>query len=176
MNQAPTAGSDINAWLERLQNATTDEERLFYLSRIQALDPQNERAAQLVAQNMKRYLRKQPLLAYLEEDEHLYRVRTGDDLILAVAKDRAQPEAYSPGRFGPFGPAYRSVMWAVVALVLAPLALFFGILAILAALRAAFVADGPARNRTLVIVLIALFLVLPAGAALTYLLWLHIVG
>jgi hypothetical protein len=177
LNQDAAAQSEINTWLGRLENAATDEERLFYLSRIQALDPHNRRAAQLMTQNMKGYLRKDPSLAYLEENQDLYRVRTGRDLILVVPKNRAVPETYSPERFGQFGQAYRSLMWAVLGLLLSgPIAIFFGVLSVLAAFRAGLLSQGSrAWARVFVIVLISLIILAPA-VALTYLLWLHLVG
>jgi hypothetical protein len=176
LDQAQTAPDDVDIWLQGLEKASTDEERLFYLSRIQALEPQNARARQLTARMMKGYLRKQPFLAYLEENSDLYKVRTANDLILVVAKDRAIPETYSPQRFGPFGQAYRNVMLAILGLVLSgPIALVFGLLSMAAALRAVFLTQGRARVRAPIIILIALLILLPA-LVLSYLLWLHVVS
>ncbi len=176
LNQVKTAPNDseLEIWLRGLENASTDEERLFYLSRIQALDPHNERAMQLMGQMMKGYLRKEPALAYLEENPDLYRVRTPRDLILVVAKNRAVPERYSPQRLGPFGRAYHDVMLAVLGLVLSgPLAIVFGFLSMVGALRAAQASRGRERVRAAVIVLLALLILVPA-ILLSYLLWLHL--
>ncbi len=167
--------NEVATWLQRFNKAPSDEERLFYLSRIQALEPQNESARELMTQMMKGYLRQEPSLVYLEENPDLYRVRTPRDLILVIAKNRAVPESYAPGRFGPFGRAYHDVMLAALGLVLSgPLAIVFGLLSMLAALRAVFLTRGRVRLRALVIILIALLILLPA-AVLTYLLWLHLV-
>jgi hypothetical protein len=176
LDQVKTAPNDVETWLQRLQNASSDEERLFYLSRIQAIEPQNQRAAQLMARLMKGYLKKEPALAYLEENPDLYRVRTARDVILVVAKNRATPETYAPGRFGPFGRAYHDVMLALLGLVLSgPIAIVFGFLSLVSALRAVFRTQGPARWRAAVIGLIALLVLLPA-LVLSYLLWLHVVS
>ncbi len=178
MDQVNTAPDEnqVEIWLHGLGNASSDEERLFYLSRIQALEPQNEAAMQLMAQTMKGYLKREPELAYLEENPDVYRVRTPRDLILVVAKNRAVPESYSPQRFGPFGRAYHDVRVALLGLVLSgPIAVVFGFLSVVAAIRAAFLTQGRARLRTPVIILIALLVLLPA-VLLSYLLWLHVVS
>ncbi len=178
MDQVNTvlAENQADVWLRGLQNASSDEERLFYLSRIQALEPQNEAAAQLMARVMRGYLKQEPELAYLEENPGLYRVRTPRDLILVVAKNRAVPESYSPNRFGPFGRAYHDIRVALLGLVFSgPIAVVFGFLSVVAAVHAGFLTKGRARVRTAVIVLLALLVLLPA-VVLSYLLWLHVVS
>jgi hypothetical protein len=63
---------------------------------------------------LKRYLEYDPFLRYLEENETLYRVLTGDGRVITVPKDRAITAPFPPAEPTPLQPVYR---WLGLALL-----------------------------------------------------------
>lgn len=120
------------AWHLRAETATSLEERIFCLSRLCALDPHFPPAKEKIHKAVRQLLEHEPSLAYLNETDTLYQLRSGLDLFLNVPKYRSRLEPYPAKRLNPTGPAYRLLGLAIIGLlfggigafVLAPLAAY----------------------------------------------------
>jgi len=112
---------DPKALLLCAETAPTLEEALTYLSRLNALQPENPEAQQKTYHLLQQLLKKDPFLLYLDETDHLYHVRSGEKLSLAVPKDRSLPEAYPARRPAQLQRAFRWLWMAFLGLPLAGL-------------------------------------------------------
>src|SRR5689334_6737412 len=66
----------------------TSEEQLAVLSKVLSERPDHPQARRGMYLTMYRYLRRNPFLRYLEENDVLYSVITGQGRVIAVPKDR----------------------------------------------------------------------------------------
>ncbi len=122
----------VDAWLMRSATAPSEEERLFCLSQANRINPDLPQAKSAMYNALWAELQQDPFLAYLDQDDKLYFVRSHEYLSLAVPKDRAVPkETYPPKQPQPLARAYHWLAWAVLGLTLAGLGtLIFAPLAI----------------------------------------------
>lgn len=136
---------DINAWFWRSATAPSLEERLFSLSRLFALDPHYRPAMPHLYAAMRDLLRQEPFLAYLDETDDLYQVKSGLELYVNVPKSRAVPEPYPPPKPDTLQPVNRLLLFAGLGLLLGGVAAI--VLAPLAAIRAISLLRKPISYR-----------------------------
>lgn len=158
------APENAEAWAMRFQTAVSSEERLFCLSQISRIDPNYPGVKYHIYHTLWDELEREPYLAYMEETDDLYYVRSKDYISLAVPKDRAAQEKYPPERPKTLSPAYRWLALALVGLVLSGLGtLVFAPLAVVSAGRALSAPlKRPDRIRAWIVLLISLLLLVPA--------------
>ena len=107
------------AWLIRARTSASNEERLFCLSQASRLDPEHPKAKQALYSTLWLELEQNPFLAYMDETDHVYYVRSQEYLALTVPKDRGIPESYPPQRHPALTRAYRWLAWSFAGLALA---------------------------------------------------------
>ncbi len=166
-----------DAWILRSKLATTNEERLFCLSQVHRINPHHPVVKKDSYQVIWHMLQKDPFLAYLNETDDLYYVRSNAYLSIPVPKDRATPEAYPPKQPSKIKPAFHYLGLALLGIMFAGLGtLIFAPLAILAVLSASSQPLSRAdRMRARIVVLVSLVLI--AGAiGLVWLLISHFIG
>jgi len=129
------APREINAWLIRAETASSIEESAACLNQANALLPSGAEVKQKTYQLVQKLLNQDPFLLYLAESEHLYHIRSGEQLSLSVPKDRSVPEPYPAERPALLQTAYRWLWMALIGLLLAGLgAMVFAPLAAVAAI------------------------------------------
>lgn len=165
---------NVDAWLWRARVAATREEKLASLSRALQLAPDHPRARQRLHDALRQRLEDDPFLAYQDESDRLYYVRTANDLSAVVPKGRAVPLPYPPPETSPAQAATRWLGCAILGLLPAGLgALVCAPLAIRAALRALRQPLTTKERTRSQIVLGAASLLLILSAALALLFLLH---
>jgi hypothetical protein len=107
------------AWYLRSQAAPSPEERLMCLSRAYSLDTAFPDAKKELRTAVQTLLKQEPFLAYVHETEEFYQVRSGQDLLVNIPKNRAFEKPYLQKTPGFSRPAFR---WLSISL----LALFLG--------------------------------------------------
>ncbi|MGE5224646.1 MAG: hypothetical protein ACM3PY_19595 [Omnitrophica WOR_2 bacterium] len=165
------------AWVLRSKLAATNEERLFCLSQVHRINPHHPIVKRDSYQVIWHMLQKDPFLAYLNETDDLYYVRSNAYLSIPVPKDRAMPETYPPKEPSKIAPAFHYLGLALLGLMFAGLGtLIFAPLAIIAVMSAASQQLSSAdRVRARIVVLTALVLIVGA-IGLVWLLISHFIG
>lgn len=168
---------NADAWLTRARYAKTNDERIFALSQVHRLDPRHPSARQESYNTIWRMLEQDPYLAYLDETDDLYFVRSSAYTSLALPKGRGIPEMYPSKQQSRLAPAYRWLGLALVGMLFAGLGgLIFAPLAVLSVLSAEqHPLDQPDRIRSRVILLVSLILFV-FSILLGMLLYTHIRG
>jgi hypothetical protein len=162
-------------WMAHAETAETPKEALFYLNRALIADPKHPLARQRIHQALRRILKRDAFLAYVAEDDALYQVNTGDNLLLLVPKNRAVAEPYPRPQPSPLRPAYRWLTLAILGLPLAGLGALIGVpMVLLHILRARQRPLSPADRVRSSIVLGVTYLVALVGLLLVSLLMLHL--
>lgn len=151
---------DVGAWVRRARAAGSAEERIFCLSQVNRLDPDNQDGREGMYRALWNELARDSFLAYIEETDHIYYVRSRDYLALAVPKDRERPPEYPPKSTPLLAPAHRNLIRAFLGLLLSGLGTFiFAPLAIRDAGAVLQQAAGrPDRIRAWIVIWISLFL------------------
>jgi hypothetical protein len=128
--------NNADAWLLRSKTAVSTEESLYALSQVNRINPNHPAAKLYTYQALENMLERDPFLAYMDESDDLYYVRSKNYLSLVVPKDRNIPEKYPPQNPQPLASAYRYLLLAVFGMILSGLGtLLFAPLAVLAALQ-----------------------------------------
>ena len=154
------APNEPRAWYLRSQNAPSREEQLMCLSHAYSLDPDHLEAKKDLRAAVHTLLKQEPFLAYVYETEQFYQVRSGRDLLINVPKDRAFETPYLKKKPGVAQPAFRWLMFALVALFLGGVgAVIFAPVAAFQALRlqASAPTDGE-RTRLLIVFILAVII------------------
>jgi hypothetical protein len=115
------APNNVNAWLYRAALTENSEDRMAYLSRALSLAPQNVQAGRGMYGALSNYLEDDPFLRYLEENDVLYRVETGEGQIVVVPKERATTRAYPFNEPHSLRVTYRWLAYSTLGLLLAGL-------------------------------------------------------
>jgi hypothetical protein len=128
------APRDAEVWLRRAETAPTPQETFLCLCRALLLDPKHSVAQQRLYDSLQHQLRQDAFLAYIDESDTFYRVRTGAGQPIIIPKSRTASTPYSPS---PLQPAFHWLRWALIGLLLAGLGtLVCAPIAIALALRA----------------------------------------
>lgn len=159
-----TFPNSAEAWLMRSKTAASTEERMHSLSQVNQIDPNHPASKLYTYQAVWSMLERDPFLAYMDESDDLYYVRSREYLSLVVPKDRGVPEKYPPPGPQPLAPAYRFLVFALFGLVLSGLGtLIFAPLAVFAALQARRKGLGREdRARSRIVMWLAFLLLAPA--------------
>jgi hypothetical protein len=169
--------NNAEGWLLRSRTAASTEETMYCLSQVNRISPNHPSSKMYTYQAMWNLLEQDPFLAYMDESDDLYYVRSKDYLSLVVPKDRGVPEKYPPSHPQPLATAYRYLLLALFGMVLSGLGtVIFAPLAILAALgarRRGLPKEDEVRSR--VVVWLAFILLAPA-AILVLIMVLHFRG
>ncbi len=163
--QATTlAPGEWRAWYLRSQYAPSREEQLMCLSRAYSLDPNHAGTKKDLHAAVHALVKQEPFLAYVNETEQFYQVRSGRDLLINVPKDRTFEVPYLKKKPGLAQPAFRWLTFALVALFLGGVgAVLFAPVAAFQALRlqASAPTDGE-RMRLLIVFILAVIIWLVA--------------
>lgn len=169
------APEDIDAWLLRADTAASLEEKLVCLSRLNAINPNWAPARERTYYALKDLLHQEPFLAYIDETDDLYRVKSGLELYLNVPKARAVPEAYPAPKSGTLQSTYRWLAFALLGLLFGGIGALF--LAPMAAIKAFLLLLKPLTRRDRVRAFVAMgasVMIWLAALPLGFLLYLHI--
>jgi hypothetical protein len=129
--------NSADAWLLRSKTAASSEETMYSLSQVNRLNPNHPASKLYTYQAVWSLLKRDPFLAYMDESDDLYYVRSQEYLSLVVPKDRAVPEKYPPKGPQPLAAAYRYLLLAVFGMIFSGLGtLIFAPLAVMTALLA----------------------------------------
>jgi hypothetical protein len=172
------APESIEAWLLRATLASSLEERLICVNRLNELAPGYRDRYNVAFFALKELLDKNPYLAYLEETDDLYRVASTDH-VLSIPKKRAPVDPYPPEKpaSGSLASAYRWLNMAIMGLLVAGIgAVIFAPLAALAAIRAQQSVQSPSEQVSSMVVLIAAFGLFLLGFFFSLLFVLHWLG
>jgi len=121
-------------WYLRSKSAPSQEEQLVCLSRVYSLEPDFPPARGEMYAALRNLIKKEPSLAYVDETQDLYQVKSGMDLLLNVPKNRSYDELYLRRTAGPLKAAYSWLNMTLLTLFLGGVGAFF--IAPLTALRA----------------------------------------
>jgi len=126
----------------------TLEDSLTRLSQDLELDPENAAARQALYQTMQQILRKDAFLAYQNETNDHYTIRTFSKFEFIHPKDRALPDIFPRQEQPPAQKAMTWLGWSLVGLIPAGLGtLVCAPLAFLAAIQLLLQEDSPADRR-----------------------------
>ena len=100
---------------------SVSEEQLAVLSKVLSERPDNPEARRSLYLTLYRYLRRHPFLRYLEENDVLYRVITGEGRVITVPKDREVAVKYPPKPVTTLQRSYRWLGYSLFGLLLAGL-------------------------------------------------------
>jgi hypothetical protein len=129
--------NNAEGWLLRARLAPSTEEVMYALSQVNRINPNHPATKLFTYQAMWSQLERDPFLAYVDESEDTYFVRSRDYLSLVVPKHRNTPEIYPPIDPQPLSQAYKFLLYAVFGLVLSGLGtLVFAPLAVFATVNA----------------------------------------
>ena len=164
---------NVEAWLVRSRAAASREENLFCLSQVSRINPDYPPSRLDLYRALWSQLQHDAFLAYIDETDQVYYVRSNEYLSLAVPKDRSIPEVYPPERPAPLARANRWLAWAIIGLALAGLGtLVFAPLAFLSAVTAL---TGPLERPDRIRAGIVLFLAAVLAACAILLGWLFLI-
>jgi len=122
--------------LNPADTSATLEESLTQLSQELELDPENAAARQALYQTMQQMLRKDAFLAYQNETNDHYTIRTFAEFQFVHPKDRAMPDIFPRLEQAPAQKAINWLVWSLVGLIPAGLGtLVCAPLAMLAAIK-----------------------------------------
>jgi hypothetical protein len=154
----------MQAWLWRADTAASLEEKMMCLSRLCALNPHFLPARQKMYATLSDLLHREPFLAYIDETQDLYQVRSGLDIYLNVPKSRAIPEKYPAARPEALKSIYNWLLLSMIGLLLGGVGAVF--LAPIAAAKTFMLQLKPQPHsdqvRTLVALLLAVLIWLAA--------------
>lgn len=169
----------IDAWLLRATLASSLEERIACVNRLNELAPGYQDKYNLAFYALKELLDKDPFLRYLEETDELYRVINAERMVLSIPKKRAPanspaPDQASPGRMKG---AYWWLTLSILGLLLAGIGtVIFAPLAALAAVRIQESVQSHAERVSSTVVLIAACVLFMIGVLFSILFILHWLG
>jgi len=124
---------------------------------------------------LKRRLDYDPFLRYLEENETLYRVLTGEGRVVTVPKDRAIAAPFPPPEPTPLQPVYRWLGYGLLGLPLAGLpTVIFALIAATLAQQIRRRSLDRAGRRRLTLALVSAAILWLMGVALSFLFLLHL--
>jgi hypothetical protein len=130
------------------------EESVTSLSQALELDPENAAARQALYETMQQMLRKDAFLAYQNETNDHYTVRTFADFQFVHPKDRAMPDIFPRLEQAPAQSAITWLVWSLVGLIPAGLGtLVCAPLAMLAAIKLLLQKNSPGDRRRAWVVL-----------------------
>ena len=109
---------DVEAWLVRADSADSPAEKLASLKRLYDLNHRDERVKQRIYAVLGDLLEQEPFLAYIEETEDLYRIRSGLEFEMDIPKFRAAPEPYPAPQPQVLKSAYRWLAISMAGLIL----------------------------------------------------------
>lgn len=126
------APRDPLAWYFRSRVTNSLEEQIFCLSRAFSLEPAFPHGRQKMHAALRGLLDRDPSLAYLAENEGHYQVKTRQDVLIQVPKNRSHSIPYPQRDPGPIKPAMRWFNAAAIgfflggvgAFILAPVAVW----------------------------------------------------
>jgi len=170
------APRDVDAWLLRADTAASLEEKLVCLSRLNAIDPNWAPARERTYSALKDLLQQEPFLAYIDETDDLYRVKSGLELYLNVPKARAVPETYPAPKSGALHSTYRWLSWSLLGLFIGGIGAIF--LAPIAGMKVFWLLLKPLTRRDRVralVAMVAAVLIWLAALPLGFLFYIHIV-
>lgn len=169
--------NSADAWLFRSRLAPSKEESLFCMSQVNRINPSHPWGKKDSYTLVWDLLAQDPFLAYQDETDELYMVRSSAYMSLAVPKDRAVSEPFPPPRPGRLAPAYHWLALAALGLLLSGIgALVFAPLAVFSAMSTLPTSPSSAdRMRAGIVILVGLLL-LAVGALLAWLLYIHFRG
>lgn len=168
------APRNAEAWLWRAETANNVQEKGLFLCRALLLNPKHPIAQRRMHKLLQLTLEHDACLAYVDETDTFYRVRTGAGQPLIVPKGRAVSTSHLPGVLSPLQPALNWLGLTLLGLLLAGLGtLVCAPVAILLALRARKQPlSRPDATRVKVVLAIAVLLWL-CGLLLSTLLFIH---
>ncbi len=159
------------------KTARTKTELLDCLNKSLQEHPDDPAVREMIYQQVKEVIDRDPYLEYHAENTHSYRVIDRAQQVLIVPKERAVPEPYPVKRPEPFRMANRYLVFGILGLALSGLgAVIFAPFAVRYALRALSESKSPADQVRAAVVAILAMLFFGAGLALAFLLYLHIRG
>lgn len=110
------------AWLLRAGLATSLEEKVLCINRMNELGVRQNDKHHLAFFALKEVLERDPFLAYAEETEELYRVRNAERTMLSIPKKRSITTVYPPEeKTDPSALSHRLLFLAILGLMLAGL-------------------------------------------------------
>jgi len=112
-------------WYLRSKTAPSQEEQLVCLSRVYSLEPDFPPAKGEMYTALRSLTKKEPSLAYVDENRDIYQVKSGLDLLLNVPKNRSYDEPYLRRTAGPLKGAYTWLNMAILTLFLGGVGAFF---------------------------------------------------
>ena len=115
------APRDADVWFWRAETATTPQDTFLYLCRALLLNPKHSGAQQRMYESLQDQLRQDAFLAYIDESDSFYRVRTGAGQPIIIPKSRAAAAPYPSNEPSPLQPAFQWLRWALLGLLLAGL-------------------------------------------------------
>ena len=115
------APKSVEAWLYCAALVSNSDERLAYLTKALSLAPQDVQAGRGMYATLNQYLKADPFLRYLEENDLLYRVVTGEGRVVAVPKDRTFTPLFPASEPHVLRATNRWLAYALVGLFLAGL-------------------------------------------------------
>jgi hypothetical protein len=126
------APRDPMAWYLRSRVSNSLEEQIFCLSRVFALEPDFPHGRQKMQAALRGLLDRDPSLAYLAETDEHYQVKSRQDILIQIPKNRSPSIPYPQREPGPTRPAMRWFNAAVLgfllggvgAFILAPIAVY----------------------------------------------------
>jgi len=119
------AHDEPRGWYLRSKTAPSQEEQLVCLSRVVSLEPDFPPAKGEMYTALRSLTKKEPSLAYVDENRDIYQVKSGLDLLLNVPKNRSYDEPYLRRAAGPLKVAYTWLNMALLTLFLGGVGAFF---------------------------------------------------
>lgn len=169
--------NSADAWFFRSRLAPSNEESLFCMSQVNRLNPQHPWVKQDSYNLIWGMLEKDPFLAYQDETDDLYLVRSSAYMSLAIPKDRSTPVPFPPKQPGRLARSYHWLGLALLGMLFSGIgALVFAPLAILSALSTFTTSLSQADRVRAGVVILGGILMVFAGALLTWLLYAHFRG
>jgi hypothetical protein len=133
-----TAPGYAEAWAMRATLASSLEEKVACMNRLNELQPEQNDRRNSAYYFLKELFDRDPFLAYLNETQELYHVVNKDMLVLRIPKKRTAMQPFPPAGPNTLSPAYRWLWLALFGLMLAGVpTLLFAPMAAQAALRVA---------------------------------------
>jgi hypothetical protein len=166
----------IQAWFWRAGTAPSLEEKLVCLSRMYALDPRSYHARPQMFHALRELLQIEPYLAYLDETDELYRVKSGLEIYLNVPKTRARQEPYPSPQPNELRSTHVLLLLSAVGLLLGGVGAI--VLSPIAAINALYHLSKPLTHRDQVRALVAIVaagMIWLAALPIGFLLILHVV-
>jgi len=113
------APGSLEAWALRSQLATSLEEKIVCMNRLNELEPNRRGNHDATYTYLNELLNQNPFLAYLEETPELYHVVNKDYLLLSIPKGRMPAQPYPPEGLSPWRKTHRWLALALLGLLFA---------------------------------------------------------